>query len=153
MILILGVKGKGEIMASIKHRASQQDYANSLSDSMRQARDRLIAEYIRGVMIEWNNQLRYLQCLIKRAEDDWYIERAAADCAASITYPYSVPQYEADFVEGIQMIQNKVLSKAQELNSSFRYNPVRGLLEIAGSDQFDELVKYFNQLEKCLERM
>ena len=88
-----------------------------------------------------------------RADDDWYIERAANDCAASITYPYSVPQYEADFVEGIQMIQNKVISKAQELNSSFRYNPTRGLLEIGSIDRLSELMEFINQLEKCLERM
>lgn len=140
-------------MASKKYRSSQQDYVNSLSASWRQARDGLIAEYIRGVLIEWNNQLGYLQRLIMRADDDWYIERAANDCAASITYPYSVPQYEADFVEGIQMIQNKVISKAQELNSSFRYNPTRGLLEIGSIDRLSELMEFINQLEKCLERM
>lgn len=138
---------------TFKKRASQQSHMDQLNASMRQARDGLIAEYIRGELIRWNNQLKYLQRLVTKTNDDWYIRRASSDCIAAVTSPYSTNQYDADFIEGIQLMQKKVISKAIELIPYFREDPVQALIDYAESGMLSNLINYIEQLERCLERM
>lgn len=137
----------------LKKRASQQNYMAQLDASMRQARDGLIAEYIRGELIRWNNQLKYLQRLVNKTKDDWYLKRAASDCVAAIATPYSADKYDASFVEGIKLMQKKVLAKAIEMSPYFRHDPILALLDLAETNKLNTLIDYIEQLEKCVERM
>ena len=109
--------------------------------------------YSRGELIRWNNQLKYLQRLVNKTKDDWYLKRAASDCVAVITTPYSENQYDEGFVEGIRLMQKKVLEKAIEISPYFRHDPILALLDLAETGMLNTLIDYIEQLEKCLERM
>lgn len=143
---------RGDSM-SFKRRASQQSHMDQLDASMQHARDALNAEYIRGELIRWNNQLKYLQRLVNKTNDDWYIKRAASDCVAALATPYSENQYDAGFVEGIRLMQKKVLEKAIEMSPYFRHDPILALLDLAKTGMLNTLIDYIEQLEKCVERM
>ena len=137
-----------------KKNTSKQERLNQLDERMRRAHDGLIAEYIRGELINWNNQLGRLKRAVSKSDyEDWYIERVADDFVKSITGSTEIYHYERDFLEAIQLFKEHIISKAVEIDPDFNVYPSYSLIELAHDGRLNELIDEINELEKCVRRI
>lgn len=131
-------------------RISDERELERLQMAVKEAKSNLVREQIRSELIRWKKEFSYLSKTANydMPDKEQYVEIAASDCIANITYQYSERTCYPEFCAGMRAIEKKLEEKMIELSPSYMFDPINYLQLLAYNGEIQKIIGYINNLEQ-----